>query len=216
MSGKAILSSENVFWDSCVFIRYFIGDTKAAHFDDICRYVEEAKSGKRKIHFSTVTLAEFRQEHFRESEFGSMREFLEDMGTACIPIEPNPNVMIQCSELRSADPIDPGRPNKKAARVLSTPDAIMLMSAVYAKEALGIDDLVLHSTDEGKGKNWSGKCIPVVGFERWYPDHVRTPVVQSVCNLERIKPIHPEPHLSGIVIHGRFDPKSGDKAKPVA
>lgn len=206
------MNSENLFWDSCVFIRYFVGDDSAAHFEDICRFVDEAKIGKRKIHFSTVTLAEFKQQHFVDSQFGSIREFLEDMGTACIPIEPNPNVMIQCSELRSATPVDPGRPKSPCRRVVATPDGIILMSAVYAKEALGIEDLVLHSTDEGKGKTWAGNCIPIIGFEKWYPDSTRTTVVQSVCNLNRSKPIHPEPHLTGMVIHGRFNTERGNPA----
>ena len=211
-NGKAILDSENLFWDSCVFIRYFVGDPSAAHFDDICRFIEEAKAGKRKILFSTITLAEFKEQHFKTSEFGTFSEFLEEMGTACLPVEPNPNVMIQCSQLRSATPVDPGRPSVKTKRVISTPDAIMLMTAVYAKEALGIDDLVVHSTDEGKGVTWAGRCIPIIGFEDWFPEKARSPVVSAACGLNRSKPIHPEPRLTGIVVHGRFNTQSGHPA----
>lgn len=196
---------ENLFWDTCVFIRYFVGDASQPHFSDICRFVEEARAGKRKIHFSTITLAEFNQNHFQGGDYGSVRDFLEDMGSACVPIEPNPNIMIASGELRSAKATDPGRPSKPTNRVISTPDAIMLMSCIYARDALGISDIVLHSTDEGKHPNWAGKCIPIIGFDWWYPDATRTDRVKEVCSLAREKPIHPEPQLEGIIIRGNFD-----------
>ena len=85
---------KHLFWDSCVFIRYITRDDGQPHFQDIARFVGEAKAGKRQIYYSTITLAEFRQDHFAGSDFGSVRDFFEDMGSACIPIEPNPNVMI--------------------------------------------------------------------------------------------------------------------------
>lgn len=196
----------NLFWDSCVFIRYVTRDVDAPHFQDIVRFVSEAKSGKRKIYYSTITLAEFRQDHFNGTDFGSVRDFFDDMGSACIPIEPNPNVLIRVGELRSARSTNPGDP-KGPHRSIATPDAIIMMSCVFARDALGIEDIVLQSTDEGKGKNWYGRSVPVVGFERWYPEPTRTERVKEVCSLPREKPIHPEPMLEGIVVHGNFETK---------
>ena len=131
------------------------------------------------------------------------------METACVPIEPSPNVMMHASELRSATPTDPGRPKVPASRVISTPDAIMLATCAYARDAYGIEDIILHSTDEGKHPNWAGKCIPIIGFEKWYPKGARSEPIEAVCSLNRSKPIHPEPHLTGIVIRGKFDAKPG-------
>ena len=198
---------EHLFCTLCIFIRYLTNDISAPYFDDIARFVGEAKQRKRQIYYSTISLAEFRQEYFDESRFGSIREFFEDMGSACLPIEPNPNIMMAVSELRSAKSTDPGNPKGKG-RVIATPDAIVMMSALYARDALGIADLVLHSTDEGKGKGWAGKTIPVVGFERWYPEATRTDRVKEVCSLLRELPAHPEPGLfGGNVVQGRFEPK---------
>lgn len=200
---------ENLFWDSCIFIRFITNDINAHHFDDIARFVSEAKAGKRQIYYSTISLAEFRQEYFDSSKFGSIQEFFDDMGSACLPIEPNPNVMMAVSELRSAKSTNPGAPSAKG-RPIATPDAIVMMSAVYARDALGISDIVLQSTDEGKGKGWYGRSVPIVGFEKWYPEATRTDRVKEVCSLPREKPIHPEPGLfGGNVIHGAFDAKSG-------
>lgn len=181
---------KNLFWDSCVFIRYITNDVDAPHFDDIARFVADAKAGKRQIYYSTITLAEFRLEYFNASKFGSIHDFFDDMGSACLPVEPNPNVMISVAELRSSKSTNPGDP-RAPGRAIATPDAIVMMSAVYARDALGIDDLVLQSTDEGKGKNWFGKSVPIIGFENWYPEAKRTDRVKEVCSLPREKPIHP-------------------------
>ena len=199
----------NLFWDSCVFIRYITNDVDADHFQDIARFVGEAKAGKRKIYYSTISLAEFRQDHFVGSEYGSIRDFFDDMGASCIPIEPNPNVLISVGELRSAKSTNPGDP-KGPSRSIATPDAIIMMSALFARDALGVDDIVLHSTDEGKGKNWYGRSVPVIGFESWFPPATRTDRVKEVCSLPREKPTHPEPMLEGIVVHGRFPAKGAN------
>ena len=198
------MSSKHLFWDSCVFIRYLIGDETAPHFEDISRYIEEAKRGDRTIYFSTITFAEIRQEYFKSGVFGSIKEFFSDLGANFIPIEPNPNILIQTGELRSARSTNPGDPNPPSQRAIATPDAIIMVSCLYARDALGIQDIVLHSTDEGKGKGWAGRAVPIVGFERWFPESTRTPMVNQICSLPRIPPAHPEPTLKGIIISGRF------------
>lgn len=176
------------------------------NFADIARFLNEARSGKWQIFYSTISLAEFRSDHFAGSPYGGIREFFEDMGSACIPIDPTPNIMIGVSELRSAQSVNPGRPGKES-RVISTPDAIVMMSAIFARDAMGVEDIILHTTDEGKGVNWAGRCIPILGFEDWYPEAIRTDRVKQVCSLAREKPIHPEPLLEGIVHYADFDAK---------
>ena len=195
---------KNLFWDSCLFIRYIIDDETMPHFEDISRFIDEAKLNIRKIYFSTVTYAEIRQEHFKGGKFGTLKEFFDDLGANFVPIEPNPNILIKAGELRSASSTNPGDPNAKASRVISTPDAIIMSSCLFARDALGISDIVLQSTDEGKNKGPDGKCIPIVGFERWYPEATRSPIVSSICTLPRMKPVHPEPLLQGIVVRGNF------------
>ncbi len=198
-----------------MFIRYVTRDVDADHFQDIARFVVEAKAGKRQIYYSTISLAEFKQDHFVGSEFGSVRDFFDDMGSACIPIEPNPNVMISVGELRSARSTNPQIPSGPH-RSIATPDAIIMMSCLFARDALGVDDIVLHSTDEGKGKNWYGRSVPIVGLERWFPESTRTDRVKEVCSLPREKPVHPEPLLEGIVLHGNFDSRRRAEDRPLS
>lgn len=204
------MTLQNLFWDSCIFIRYVCGDESADHFQDIARYIDDVKSGKRKVYFSTITYAEMRQDFFKGSPFGSIKDFFSDMGSNFIPIEPGPNILIATGELRSSKSTNPGDPNPPKQRSIATPDAILLMTCLYARDALGIDDIVFQTTDEGKGKNWYGKSIPIIGFERWYPEATRTERVREVCSLSREKPLHPEPTLQGIVSNAtRTDASSG-------
>ena len=204
------MALENLFWDSCVFIRYLIGDDTAPHFNDISRFIGDAKARRRKIYYSTLTFAEIRQEFFVGSTYGSIRDFFDDLGASFLPIEPNPNILIKTGELRSAKSTNPGDPNPPKQRSIATPDAILLATCLFARDQLDISDIVFHTTDEGKGKNWYGRAVPIIGFERWYPEATRTDMVNQVCSLAREKPIHPVPELDlGNVTHVNFDPKRG-------
>jgi hypothetical protein len=205
------MSLENLFWDSCLFIRYVSGDTTQPFYEDISRFVDEAKSKRRRIHFSTLTFAEMRQEHFKGSSYGGIRDFFHDLGANFYPIAPDPNIMIMASEIRSARSTNPGDPGADS-RVVATPDAIILATALFARDSMKVADLVLQSTDEGKGKSWAGKCIPIVGFERWYPEATRTPRIQQVCELPKERPSHPEPML-GLVVHHDFGQSGGDDVR---
>ena len=189
----------DLFWDSCIFIRYLIGDETADCFEDIAKFVTEAKAKKRTIHFSTITFAEIRQEFFKGGAYGTVQEFFEDLGSSFTPIEPNPNILIAAGELRSAKSTNPGDPNPPTQRSIATPDAILLESCLFARDQLGISDIVFHTTDEGKGKNWYGRSVPIIGFERWYPESTRTERVKKVCSLTRTKPLHPQPSFDGIL-----------------
>jgi len=190
---------KNLFWDSCIFIRYLSGDASQDHYADICRFIEDAQAKKRTIYYSTITLAEIRQEAFKGSPYGTTQEFFEDLGASFVPVEPMPNILIATGELRSAKSTNPGDPNPPKQRTIATPDAILLMTALFARDQLGISDLVFHTTDEGKGKNWYGKSVPIIGFETWYPEATRTDRIKQVCSLAREKPRHPEPTFEGII-----------------
>ena len=64
-----MIDPANLYWDSCVFIRY-LTRTPTAHLTDIDSFIKDAKNGKRKIFFSTIALTEIRPRFFKGSEFG--------------------------------------------------------------------------------------------------------------------------------------------------
>lgn len=188
------MTLDHLFWDTCVFIRYITNDKDAPHFGDIARFVEEVKAKKRTVYYSTLTIAEMDPKHFIAGPYGTVDDFFDDLGSSCIPIEPNPNIVRATAWLRNAKSTNPNNP-ATPGRPIATPDAILMMTAVYVRDAMGVDDLVMHSTDQGKNKNWYDKCVPIVGFERWFPEKTRTPYVSKVCSLPREVPRHPTPML---------------------
>lgn len=92
---------------------------------------------------------------------------------------------------------------QKKTRTLGTPDAIHLASCIYARDTLRIRDIVFQTLDEGKGASWEGRCIPLLGFERWYPEASRTHHVKLVCELQRSKPFLVQPNLQGLISRAR-------------
>lgn len=52
-------------------------------------------------------------------------------------------------------------------------------------------EIIFHTFDEGKGKNWEGRCVPIIGFERWFPPDHRIAEIADVCNLDRARLKHP-------------------------
>ncbi len=206
MGGRInVPASKNLFWDSCVFIRYLVGSSSDAHFDDICQFVDDAKANKVKIYYSTIAYTEIRPRHLRAGKFGSMSEMLEDLGSSFIPIDPLPSILMWAGALKDAQAVNPGDPKEppEKTRVIGTPDAIHLATCIFARDSLGISDVVFHTLDEGKGVSWEGRCIPLLGIDRWYPEHARIPEIRHVCSLNKEKPIHPQPSFSGVLTHGR-------------
>ena len=184
------------FWDSCCFIR-FVTRFPLEGTGELDQFVSDAKKGRLKIHFSTIVYAEFGPKYFIGKKHSRIEEFFADMGSAFIPHEPNPNIMIFAGRLRHAEPTNPQPSGPQGnGRALGAADAIHLATAVYLKEAYKLDKLIIHSFDEGRGKTYDGRCVPIVGFERWYPEMKRTPEVQKVCSIPKLKPQHPSPDLA--------------------
>lgn len=197
-----MISSNHMFWDSCVFIRY-LTNTPTDHVDDIERLINDARSGLSRIYYSSICFTEIRPRFLRHKGFGSAHDFFSSLGPSCEPIDPNPNILADAGELRDADPVNPSDPSPNTRkRVIGTADAIHLTTCLYLRDVMNVPDVVFHTFDEGKGTTWEGRCIPLLGFERWFPPNARTPKVEDVCRLPRAKPLHPQLSL---LPRGSFD-----------
>ena len=182
----------NVFWDTCVFWRY-ITRSPTELLNDIDSFIADAKNKKRKIYFSTISFVELKPSIF-VSRTGDLRSFFNDMAAAFEPIDPNPNILLDAGELRDTVVYDKSE-GTVSKRVIGTGDSIQLTSCLYAKEVLGINDIVFHSFDKGRSASWEGKCTPILGFEDWFPADKRTRMVQKICDLKRQEPLYPQPDL---------------------
>jgi hypothetical protein len=184
-----LIDSPNLFWDACVFYRY-ITRVPAEGLNDLDELVRDAESGRRKIYFSTLCFAEVRPS-FLKPHYGRLDEFIADLGKAFEPIDPNPNILLRAGSLKDHEVTDPGT-MQVSKRVVGTADAIHLMTCLFLRDAMGVSDIVFQTYDEGKGTSWEGKCVPLLGFERWYPEANRSREVEDVCGLVRARPLHPQ------------------------
>lgn len=193
---------KDLYWDSCVFYRFLTG-YPTDYVDDVVRLVGDAKKGERKIYTSTIVLAEIRGFALKKTNFSSVREFFDDLRKGVSLIDPNPNIMIFAGQLKDNEATNPSGDGAAPKRVIGTADAIHLATCLFLRDSMGVKDIVFHTFDDGKGKTWEGKCVPLLSFERWFPEQARSKPIESVCGLTRIRPLHPVPTLfSPQVPHG--------------
>jgi hypothetical protein len=188
----------NLYWESCVFIRW-LTNQPPDFVPDIEQYIADAKRGEVKIHFSTIVFCEIRPRFFK-GKHGSVQQLFAALGSAFTPIDPNPNILAAVGQLRDIEPVNPGDPqiSDDKKRSIGTADAIHLMSCLYLRDTLGVSDIVFHTFDEGKGKTHEGRCVPLLGFDQWYPECIRTGRIADVCGVKRTRPQHTQPDLGRV------------------
>jgi len=186
-----MIKLDNLFWDSCVFIRYLTGNPDH-RLTDIGEFIRDAQKGQRRIWFSTIAFTEIRPSHLKLKGYGSVADFMEDMAGAFTPIDPNPNILMMAGEMRDVRPLHPQADPKAQQRTLGTPDAIHLASCLHVRDVLGVQDIVFHTFDNGKGSVWEGKCVPLLSFQDWYKNGKSHQHIAAVCALPRKEPIYPQ------------------------
>lgn len=180
-----------------MFIRYLIGDRSADCYYDIAQHLKDVKAGKTAIYYSTISIVEVRPSFLGGAGYGSFDDFVDDFAGTFLPVEPTPDILRQCAVVHE---ISYPNPNGGKDRVVTTPDAIQLLSAVWAKEVAKIPDLVFHTFDDGKGRTAeSGQqsTVSLLRFEEYVdgiPSNAYTP---KICELKRSKPHHPAPNMFG-------------------
>ena len=124
----------------------------------------------------------------KNAKYGDFSSFIRDFKGAVVPVAPDPNVMAVASELRSL------RYTKtNGRRLLQTPDAIHLASALALVETYGITLDALHTFDDGKNSN----DLPLLSYHTWCEACENDPLAQKVIALNRAKPAHPNKKLPG-------------------
>ncbi len=180
-------------WDTCLVYRWFNG-RPPEYVDHIEKFLEEAKGTKSEIYVSTVTLAEIAPSKMGKSGL-SPGQVLASMSKSFILFDTTPDIMSLAGYLRDQRyrHVD-GPENKAATRQLSLGDSIHLATAVALKEEFGVQNLSLHTFDEGKKRDGESgkKTVPIIGFQNWCRDCQNDEEIQKVISLQRTKPVHPQ------------------------
>jgi hypothetical protein len=107
-------SSNNLYWDSCVFIR-FLTRSPTDLLSDIDQYMREAKAGKLLIHCSALVFTEIKP-RFLKPAFGTIDAFFAVLGSAVAPFDPNPNILSWAGRLRDHVPVNPSDPLRRRGK----------------------------------------------------------------------------------------------------
>jgi predicted nucleic acid-binding protein len=184
------IDSKHLYWDTCVIVRWLTGEPPQL-VDHVDQFLEEAARGDRTIVVSTLVLAELRPSFLTKKAFGDIFKFFADFESAFQLIDPSPNIMATAGRLKDLEFEKTG-----GRRHVGTADAIHLVTCLYARDHLGLTDIVFHTFDRGKRSDGAeGKTMPMIGFESWcgrYPDH---DLVKQVLALPRCEPVHPSPKM---------------------
>lgn len=183
---------QNLFWDSCVFIRY-LTEIPTEFVSDIGAFIKKAMGGKYLIHYSTISMAEIRPSHLKKKGYGSFQDFLDDFAGAFYPIDVNPNIMLNVGLMRDTTPHNPEKPGSV---VIGMGDAIQLASCCFAKNSMGVQGLTFHTFDWKRGTKAGEKTVPIIGFENWFAANSRSKPIADVCSLNRCRPVHEQPSLN--------------------
>jgi hypothetical protein len=168
-------------------------DEQAAYdIPSIESFLEDAKQGRLKIYASTISSAEVLPSQMKTA--ASFEAFMEDFEGAIVPVDPSPIVMTLSGRLRDL----PYRKGTSVNRRLSTPDAIILATAVHLVEGYGVKLDCIHTFDGGGKKDLDGnRSIPILGYETWcegFSPHQQA-IADKVIRIPRCKPSHPAPKL---------------------
>ncbi|QTI81204.1 PIN domain-containing protein (plasmid) [Roseomonas marmotae] len=180
------------FWDSCVLIAYLCDETHAYDIDSIKAHLEDARTGRIKIYVSSIAAAEVLPSRLKVAP--SFEDFMDDYLSAIVPFDPSPNVMTLAARLRDLPYMDA----RGQRRTLSTPDAIMLATAVHLGEAWSVRLAAIHTFDKGGRKDADGsKSVPILGYENCCTgfDPEQMVLAERVIRITRCPPIHPNPKL---------------------
>jgi hypothetical protein len=132
-------------------------------------------------------LSEIKPSALLQRGHANIQKFFDAMQGAVNLIDPNPNIMIAAGALRDCAPTNPSDATTTNKRSIGLGDAIHLETCLYLRDVLGVKDIIFQTFDNGKGKNWEGRCVPLLTFERWFPDTKAKPVI-DVSGLPRQLP----------------------------
>lgn len=143
------MAANAYLWDTCVIYRWF-NSASADYVDHIHKYLEEADRKSCEIFISTITLAEIAPSKMGKSGLAPA-QVLSSMSKSFVLFDTSPGIMSLAGHLRDQRyrHVD-GPEDKAASRSLSLGDSIHLATAVALQDEFGVQNLKLHTFDEGK------------------------------------------------------------------
>lgn len=185
------MASSSLLWDTCILYRWLNGEP-IDWLDHIEAHLKDMQAGKTDIFVSTTVLAEIRASKVRETGKSPL-QIVQAVSSAFKFVPPSPDIMSLAGHMRDQVYVQVDGPEERASsRELSLGDAIHLATGIALQEEYGVQNLVVHSFDEGKRRDGqTGKrTVPMVGFHNWCRTNADDEEVQRALSLKITKPVH--------------------------
>ncbi|GGL60744.1 hypothetical protein GCM10011392_13970 [Wenxinia marina] len=186
------MASGSLLWDTCVLYRWLNAGTPD-YTDHLKAYLDDLNAGRVDIYLSTISLAEIRPSKIGRSAL-TPAQVISSINKSFKYVDPSPDIMSLAGYLRDQRYRQVDGPDERASsRELSLGDSIHLATAVSLREEFGVQNLSLHSFDEGKKRDGETgqKAVPIVGFHNWCRDTKDDDEIQKVLSIPKSKPVHP-------------------------
>lgn len=188
-----ISNSTNHFLDTNVVLRHANDDSGGAS-EDIQRILDDAANRKRQLWVSVVLFSELRPSSFAPGKFKSVDDLARYIRSIATVVAPTPAMALRAARLRDIRWFRPDSirmPNEKP-RTISLGDALHLVSALWVKEALDVQDVEFLTFDDGRSKTSEvedgTKPLSILRIEEYSDGHGGHPDVGAVLNLSRVLP----------------------------
>lgn len=179
--------TRDLFWDSCVVIRFLTGNPDTG-LPAMRQLIAEAKAGKRRIWISTILFAEVRPSQLTQAGYNDINALIAEYEGAFLPVGPTPPILLQASRLRDHSYLSKNPQRSEKSRVLTVPDAIHLATCLHIKTSRNCPEIRFHTYDDGRGSNYEEKAVSLLRFHEYATRLMDYPDVVEVCDLPRVRP----------------------------
>lgn len=159
---------------------------------DIETILTEAAIGRRRVWVSSVLFAELRPSLFVPGRFPDIADFACYLRSIATLVTPDPNTMLRAARLRDVKWQRPAalRGPGETPRFMSLIDAVQLASALWVKEAVGVDDLEFLTFDDLDPDGADvGPHLSLLRLQDYADDLPADSDVMAAVGLARVEPV---------------------------
>jgi hypothetical protein len=125
----------------------------------------------------------------------NFQDMMDDLRSCLRPIGPTPPILMRAARLRDHTYHRTPRQKDEKLRVMSGLDAVHLATCLHVRDEMGVSDILFHTLDDGRGKNYEEKAVSLLSFNDYSEHAASDPDVDAVRKLPRSRPIHPAPQM---------------------
>ena len=184
-------TSNRHFFHVNVLLRHARGESGDSE-RDIETILTEAAMGRRRLWVNSLLFAELRPSVFVPGRFPDIADFAYYLRSITTFVTPDPNTMLRAARLRDVKWQRPAalRGPGETPRFMSLVDAVQLASALWVKEAVGVDDLEFLTFDDlGPDDADAVRRLSLLRLQDYADELPADSDVMAAVRLARVEPV---------------------------